>query len=57
MYPEEAKKIDQGFGEAGPVIWKAFTRATGLAKFFAFTPEPMTNKTNTEEIDKPSNLL
>ncbi len=43
MYPDEAKKIDQGFAEAMPAIWNAFTKVTGLNRFFSFTPAEITN--------------
>ena len=36
MYPDEAKKIDQGFGEVAPVIWNAFTKYTGIKRLFSF---------------------
>jgi hypothetical protein len=38
MYPEVAKDISQGNQEISSTIWNAFTKVTGLYKFFSFTP-------------------
>lgn len=43
MYPDQAREIDNGFAQAGPAIWNAFTRVTGLYKFFSFTPAEISN--------------
>ena len=43
MYPEAAKQIDEGFASTIPIIWNGFTKATGLYKFFSFTPDEIRN--------------
>ena len=45
-YPEEARKIDQGFADAGIIVVNAFTK--GLRFIFPFfVPRPKeTNKTD-----------
>lgn len=39
MYPQEAKKISDGYEDMGIVIWNAFAKATWLHKFFDFKIE------------------
>jgi len=42
-YPEQAKKISEGYADAIPTIWNGFTRVTGLYRFFSFTPAEINN--------------
>jgi hypothetical protein len=49
MYPDKAREIDNGFAEAGPAVWQAFTRVTGLYKFFSFTPDEIKNNPDKDQ--------
>ena len=38
LYPDVAKQRSLGYQEMSSTIWNAFTRVTGINKFFKFTP-------------------
>lgn len=38
MYPDQAREIDKGYSDGGSIMWKAFTRVSGLDRLFRFTP-------------------
>lgn len=38
LYPNQAKEIQEGYQAMSSTMWNAFTRVTGLYKFFSFTP-------------------
>lgn len=44
LYPNQAKDIHEGYQAMSTTMWNAFTKATGLSRFFKFTPS---------EIDTP----
>lgn len=43
MYPDQAREIDKGYSDGGSIMWKAFTRVSGLDRLFRFTPPTITN--------------
>ncbi len=49
-YPEEAKKISEGYSSIPGIVWNGFTRVTGLNKFFSFTPHEITNNPDKDKI-------
>lgn len=49
-YPEEARKISEGYASAGSIVWNGFTRVTGLYKFFSFTPVEINNNPDKDMI-------
>lgn len=49
MYPEAAKQIDEGFANTLPIVWNAFTKLTGLNRFFSFTPSEIAVTTASRE--------
>jgi len=57
MHPEVAKEYHEELASFIPNVWKAIGKYSGLDKFFSFTPRQITNSTDSQEIDKPSNLL
>lgn len=38
LYPNQAKQISDGYSIGPTIVWNAFTKATGLNRFFKFTP-------------------
>ena len=43
MYPDQAREIDKGYSDGGSIMWKAFTKVSGLDRLFRFTPPTITN--------------
>ena len=43
MYPDQARQIDKGYSDGGSIMWKAFTKVSGLDRLFRFTPPTITN--------------
>lgn len=51
MYPEKAKELSEANAEMSMVIWKAFSSATWLHKFFPFSFTADFNKFAAGELD------
>lgn len=43
MYPARAKETSKGYSDGGSLMWKAFTKVSGLDRLFRFTPPTITN--------------
>ena len=43
MYPDRAKETSKGYADGGSIMWKAFTKVSGLDRLFRFTPPTITN--------------
>lgn len=39
MYPQVSKDISDGYSAMSSNVWNAFTRVTGIDRFFKFTPD------------------
>jgi hypothetical protein len=41
MYPRQSADLSEGLSVAPYIVWNAFTRVTGLDRFFRFTPSEL----------------
>jgi hypothetical protein len=56
MYPDQAREIDKGYSDGGSIMWKAFTKVSGLDRLFRFTPPTITNGLDNDKASKDQTL-
>jgi hypothetical protein len=56
MYPDRAKETSKGYSDGGSLMWKAFTKVSGLDRLFRFTPPTITNGLDNDKASKDQTL-